>query len=49
MHDIEGAEEWLQNVHGFALADRNYWRPELMERLKTKGRAAGWLGLCAFF
>jgi len=37
IHDTEGAEELLQGVHGFALADRNYWKPELMQRLKTRG------------
>ena len=36
IHDTEGAEELLQNVYGFALADRNYWKPELMAHLKTK-------------
>ena len=37
IHDTEAAEELLQGVHGFALADRNYWKPELRERLKTQG------------
>jgi Transposase DDE domain. len=37
IHDTEGAEELLQGVSGFALADRNYWKPELMQRLKTEG------------
>lgn len=37
IHDTEGAEELLQGVYGFALADRNYWKPELFERLKTNG------------
>lgn len=37
IHDTEGAEELLQGVYGFALADRNYWKPELMEQLKTNG------------
>lgn len=37
IHDTEGAEELLQGVYGFALADRNYWKPELSERLKTNG------------
>lgn len=37
IHDTEGAEDLLQNVYGFALADRNYWKPELMARLKTQG------------
>lgn len=31
LHDTEAAEELLQGVYGFALADRNYWKPELME------------------
>lgn len=34
IHDTEMAEELLQGVYGFALADRNYWKPELRERLK---------------
>ena len=37
LHDTEAAEELLHGVHGFALADRNYWKPELRERLKTQG------------
>jgi hypothetical protein len=37
LSDIEGAEELLQGVYGFALADRNYWKPELSERLKRNG------------
>jgi DDE family transposase len=37
IHDTEGAEELLQGVYGFALADRNYWNPELSERLKIHG------------
>ena len=37
LHDTEAAEELLQGVYGFALADRNYWKPELMERLKAHG------------
>jgi hypothetical protein len=37
IHDTEGAEELLQSVYGFALADRNYWKPELFERLKANG------------
>jgi Transposase DDE domain len=37
LHDTEAAEELLQGVCGFALADRNYWKPVLMERLKTFG------------
>jgi len=37
LHDTQAAEELLQGVHGFALADRNYWKPELRERLQTQG------------
>jgi len=37
IHDTEGAEEVLQGVAGFALADRNYWKPELSQRLKNYG------------
>ena len=37
LHELEGAEDLLQGVHGFVLADRNYWKPELSERLKTQG------------
>jgi hypothetical protein len=37
IHDTEGAEELLEGVYGFALADRNYWKPELIEQLKPKG------------
>lgn len=37
IHDTEGAEELLQGVYGFALADRNYWKPELRQRLQTQG------------
>jgi hypothetical protein len=37
IHDTEGAEELLQGVSGFALADRNYWKPELFERLQANG------------
>jgi len=36
-HDTEAAEELLQGVYGFTLADRNSWKPELRERLKTQG------------
>jgi len=35
IHDTEGAAELLDNVFGFALADRNYWKPELFEYLKA--------------
>jgi hypothetical protein len=37
IHDTEGAEEVLQGVAGFVLADRNYWKPELSQRLKNYG------------
>jgi hypothetical protein len=37
IHDTEGAEELLHGVFGFALADRNYWKPDLFERLRDKG------------
>jgi hypothetical protein len=35
--DTEGAEELLQGVTGFVLADRNYWKPELSQRLLSHG------------
>jgi hypothetical protein len=37
IHDTEGAEEVLQGVAGFVLADRNYWKPEFSQRLKNYG------------
>jgi len=37
IHDTEGAEEVLQGVAGFVLADRNYWKPELSQRLMNYG------------
>lgn len=37
LHDTAGGEELLQGVYGFALADRNYWKPDLLARLKAKG------------
>lgn len=37
IHDTEGAEEVLQGVSGFVLADRNYWKPELSQRLQKYG------------
>jgi hypothetical protein len=37
IHDTEGAEEVLQGVAGFVLADRNYWKPELSQHLKNYG------------
>lgn len=35
--DTERAEELLQGVAGYVLADRNYWKPELSQRLKSYG------------
>lgn len=35
--DTEGAEELLEQVCGYVLADRNYWKPELFEHCKTHG------------
>jgi hypothetical protein len=37
LHDLQGAEEVLEGVSGYALADRNYWNPALAERWKTQG------------
>jgi hypothetical protein len=37
LHDTEGAEELLEGVSGYALADRNYWKPELAQRLQAQG------------
>jgi hypothetical protein len=37
VHDTEGAEEVLQGVAGYVLADRNYWKPELFQRLQKYG------------
>jgi hypothetical protein len=37
IHDTEGAEEVLQGVAGYVLADRNYWKPEFFTRLKSYG------------
>ena len=36
IHDLEAAEQMLQGVSGFVLADRNYWSPKLQERLAEK-------------
>ncbi len=30
IHDTEGAEEVLQGVAGYVLADRNYWKPNFL-------------------
>jgi len=37
LSDTEGAEDLLQGVAGYVLADRNYWKPELSQRLKSQG------------
>jgi hypothetical protein len=37
LHDTQGAEEVLEGVSGYALADRNYWNPPLAQRWKTQG------------
>lgn len=36
IHDTEAAERMLQGVTGVVLADRNYWKPELQQRLAEK-------------
>jgi hypothetical protein len=36
VHDTEAAELMLQGVTGVVLADRNYWKPELQQRLAEK-------------
>ncbi len=37
IHDTQAAEELLTGVQGYALGDRNYWKPELFDQLKGKG------------
>lgn len=37
VHDTEAAEELLQGVQGWALGDRNYWKPSLQLALKEQG------------
>jgi hypothetical protein len=37
VHDTEAAEELLENAHGWALGDRNYWKPEWQAALKAQG------------
>ena len=37
LHDTKVAEELLDGFRGYALGDRNYWKPELFEDLKTRG------------
>ena len=36
-HDLRLAEELLEDAKGWALGDRNYWSPDLTERLGDKG------------
>ncbi len=36
-HELRLAEELLQETKGWALGDRNYWSPELTQRLEDKG------------
>jgi len=37
IHDTIVAEELLDGVSGWALGDRNYWKPDLMQALKQQG------------
>jgi hypothetical protein len=37
VHDLRLAEELLEDAEGWALGDRNYWSPELAERLGEEG------------
>ncbi len=37
VHDLEVAKEVLEGATGWALADRNYWDPDLMVDLKAHG------------
>jgi len=36
IHDTIAAEQMLQGVTGVVIADRNYWKPELQQRLAEK-------------
>ena len=36
-HDLHLAEELLEEAKGRALGDRNYWSPDLAERLEDEG------------
>jgi Transposase DDE domain len=36
-HDLHLAEELLEEAKGWALGDRNYWSPDLAERLEDEG------------
>ena len=37
IHDTEAADELLQGVRGWALADRNYWKPDWQSTLLERG------------
>lgn len=37
VHDLHLAEELLEGTQGWALGDRNYWSPDLAERLEDEG------------
>jgi hypothetical protein len=37
VHELHLAEELLQETKGWALGDRNYWSPELVQRLEDEG------------
>lgn len=37
IHDLEVAESLLEGARGWALGDRNYWSPQLTERLRRQG------------
>jgi len=37
VHDTEAAEELLQGVQGWALADRNYWKPDWQMAWREQG------------
>ena len=37
IHDTEGADDLLEGVRGYALGDRNYWKPEMFEQFKMRG------------
>jgi hypothetical protein len=39
VHDTVAAESMLMGVKGQVIADRNYWKPVLMERLREQDLA----------
>jgi hypothetical protein len=39
IHDTQAAEELLHGVQGWALGDRNYWKPDLQSALREQGLA----------